>query len=212
MITLYMWGTPNGRKASIMLEEVGLPYVVKAVNIMKGEQFAPEFLAISPNNKIPAVVDHDADGGPLAIFESGAILVYIAEKTGKLLAKSGAPRFKALEWMNWQIGGLGPMLGQLGHFAVFAKETIPYAITRYTEEATRLLTVLEKRLAEAPYLAGDEYSIADIATYGWALATTTMLKPALGDVIAKNSHTLAWLKKVGDRPAVMRGMALPKAE
>ncbi len=210
MIKLYMWGTPNGRKISIMLEEIGLPYEVKPIDITKGEQLTPEFLAISPNNKIPAIVDDEAEGGPLSLFESGAILVYLAEKSGKLLAPAGQARFKALEWMNWQIGGLGPMLGQLGHFAVFAKEKIPYAIARYTEESTRLLTVLDKRLGEAPYLAGADYSIADIATYGWTLATTTMLKPALGDVIASKSNVLAWLDRVGARPAVKRGMELPK--
>ena len=178
MIDLYTWTTPNGRKASIMLEEVGLPYTVKAVNIGKDEQFSSEFLSVSPNNKIPAILDHDAEGGPLAIFESGAILVYLAEKTGRLLATSGPQRFKALEWTFWQMGGLGPMLGQLAYFAVRATVKSPDAVERFTTEAARLFGVMEKRLAQEPYLAGADYSIADIACYGWTFAASTMLKNA----------------------------------
>ncbi len=138
MIELYTWTTPNGRKASIMLEEIGLPYTVRPINLGKNEQFDPAFLKISPNNKIPAIVDEEAPGGPLAVFESGAILIYLAEKTGRLLAKQGAERYKALEWLNWQMGGIGPMFGQLGFFAVRSTDKAPLAITRFTEEGQRL--------------------------------------------------------------------------
>ena len=162
MIHLYTWTTPNGRKPAIMLEEIGAPYEVHPINIGKDEQFAPDFLRISPNNKIPAIVDDAAAGGPLTIFESGAILTYLAETSGRLLAPSGAARCKALEWLHWQIGGLGPMLGQLGFFAVRSPEKAPLAIERFTTEADRLLSVMERRLAEVPcrlaevpYLAGD---------------------------------------------------------
>ena len=200
MIELYTWGTPNGRKISIMLEEVGLAYVVHPVNIGKNEQFDPKFLAISPNNKIPAIVDADAPGGPLSVFESGAILIYLAEKTGKLLAPSGPQRYKALEWLNWQMGGLGPMLGQLGFFAIRSPEKAPLAIQRFTEEALRLLGVMDKRLSEAPYLAGDEYSIADIACYGWSFAATTFHAPVLGERVARSARLPA-LAEGGRRAA-----------
>lgn len=210
MITLYTWTTPNGRKASIMLEEIGLPYEVKPINISKDEQFAPDFLKVSPNNKIPAIVDDEAPGGPLTVFESGAILTYLAEKTGKLLAPSGPARAKALEWLFWQVGGLGPMLGQLGFFAVRSQEKAPLAIERFTTECGRLLDVLEKRLAEVPYLAGDDYSIADIASYPWILAATSMLQPALQPVAAERPATASWLERVGARDAVKRGMAIPQ--
>jgi GST-like protein len=210
MITLYTWTTPNGRKVSIALEELGLPYEVRPVNIGKNEQFAPEFLRVSPNNKIPAIVDQDAEGGPLAVFESGAILTYLAEKTGRLLAPSGPARFKAMEWLYWQVGGLGPMLGQLGYFAVRASEKSPLAIGRFTEEADRLLGVMDRRLAESDYLAGAEYSIADIATYPWTLAATGFLGEVLADSFKTKPAVQRWLKTVGDRPAVKRGMEIPK--
>ena len=210
MIEIYTWATPNGRKASIALEELGLPYAVHPINIGKDEQFDPGFLKVSPNNKIPAIVDEDAPGGPLAIFESGAILVYLAEKTGKLLAARGPERFKALEWLNWQMGGLGPMLGQLGFFAVRSKEKAPLAIERFTTESGRLLGVMETRLREVPYLAGPDYSIADIACYAWTLAATTFLKDALGATLDDKDAVRAWLDRVGTRPAVQRGMAVPK--
>ena len=210
MIDLYTWGTPNGRKASIMLEELGLAYAVHPVNIGRDEQFDPKFLAISPNNKIPAIVDSDGPGGPLSLFESGAILTYLAEKTGRLLAAKGAARYKALEWLAWQVGGLGPMFGQLGFFAVRSTEKAPLAIERFTDEAERLLGVMELRLSEAAYLAGDDYSIADIASYPWALAATTYLAPALGEVVKEKPEFQRWLKNVGARPAVQRGMAIPK--
>jgi GST-like protein len=209
MITLYTWTTPNGRKASIMLEEVGLPYEVKAINIGKDEQFSPEFLAVAPNNKIPAIVDHDAPGGPLAIFESGAILVYLAEKTGKLLPSSGPARYKALEWTFWQIGGLGPMLGQLGFFMMRSKDKPPEAIERFTTESARLFGVMEKRLAEGPYLAGDDYSIADIACYNWTQTAAPLLKSAAPEAYGEKPAIERWLKAVRERPAVIRGTAVP---
>ncbi len=210
MIRLYTWTTPNGRKASIALEELGLPYSVHPVNIGKDEQFAPDFLAIAPNNKIPAIVDEDAPGGPLSIFESGAILTYLAEKTGKLLAQTGPERYRALEWLNWQMGGLGPMLGQLSFFAVRSPEKAPLAIERFTTESGRLLGVMDHRLGEARYLAGEDYSIADIACYAWTLAATTFLKEPLRDQLAKVPHIDRWLTEVGNRPAVQRGMLVPK--
>ena len=212
MIDLYTWTTPNGRKASIMLEEVGLPYAVKAINIGKDEQFSPEFLAVSPNNKIPAIVDHDAPGGPLAIFESGAILVYLAEKTGQLLAASGPARYKALEWTFWQMGGLGPMLGQLAYFAVRAKEKSPDAIDRFTTESARLFKVMEGRLRDHPYLAGEAYSIADIACYGWTFAASNLLRQAAPAAWGDNPSIERWLADLGAREAVKRGMAVPKVE
>ncbi len=210
MIKIYTWGTPNGRKIPIMLEELGLPYEVHPVNIGKDEQFAPAFLAISPNNKIPALVDDEAVGGPLAVFESGAILTYLAEKTGRFLAPSGHARYKALEWLHWQIGGLGPMLGQLNFFAVRSEKKAPLAIQRFTEEADRLLGVLDRRLSEAKYLAGDDYTIADIAAYPWTLAATTFLGETLAESLSTKPELPRWLKLVGERPAVKRGMAIPK--
>jgi GSH-dependent disulfide-bond oxidoreductase len=209
MIKLYTWGTPNGRKASIMLEEVGLPYEVHPVNLGKDEQLDKAFLKISPNNKIPAIVDEDAPGGPLAIFESGAILTYLAEKTGKLLAPSGPARYKAMEWTYWQVGGLGPMLGQVGFFAMRSKEKSPEAIERFTTESARLFGVMEGRLKESPYLAGDDYSIADIACYAWVLGASTMLRPVAPGIWGDNPSIERWLEVIGERPAVQRGMAVP---
>ena len=208
MIDLYTWGTPNGHKAAIMLEEVGADYTVKPVDISKDEQFAPDFLRISPNNKIPAIVDHDADGGPLSVFESGAILVYLADRFGQLLPPSGAARYKTLEWLFWQVGGLGPMLGQLNFFANRAKEKAPLAIDRFTEESSRLLGVMDTRLGEAEYLAGDDYSIADIASYHWALVSREGLRDALADMPARPNLD-RWLETVGARPAVQKGMKIP---
>ena len=210
MIQLHIWSTPNGRKVSIALEELGLPYTVHPVNIGKDEQFAADFLRIAPNNKIPAIVDEDGPGGPLSLFESGAILTYLAEKTGRLLAASGPERYKALEWLHWQIGGLGPMLGQLGFFAVRSADKSPLAIDRFTAEAARLLGVMDKRLNEVPYLAGAEYTIADISCYAWTLAATTFLKDALAGHLDDKASLRAWLDRVGERPAVQRGMAVPK--
>ena len=205
MIDLYTWSTPNGRKASIMLEEVGLPYRVHAIDISKGDQFKPEFVAINPNSKIPAIVDEEGPGGrPLSVFESGAILVYLAEKTGKLLSPDPRPRIEAIEWLMLQMGGIGPMFGQAHHFRRFAPEPIPYAIERYTKEAQRLYGVLDKRLGEAEYLAG-EYSIADIATYPW-----TARHEWQGVSLADYPNVERWFAAIGARPAVQRGMAVPK--
>jgi GST-like protein len=209
MIQLYTWGTPNGRKISIMLEETGLPYTVHTVNIGRDEQFRPDFLAIAPNNKIPAIVDDAAAEGPLSIFESGAILTYLAETTGQFLAPSGAARVRALEWLHWQIGGLGPMLGQLGFFALRAPEKSPLAIGRFTDECDRLLGVMDRRLAAVPYLAGEDYSIADIACYPWTFAATTFLKDVLADSLAAKPALHRWLNALAARPAVQRGMAVP---
>ncbi|MGU3449761.1 MULTISPECIES: glutathione S-transferase family protein [unclassified Methylobacterium] len=210
MITLYTWSTPNGRKIPIMLEECGLPYTVVPVDIGKDEQFAPDFLKVSPNNKIPAIVDDEAEGGPLSVFESGAILTYLAETTGRFLAPSGPARYKALEWLHWQMGGLGPMLGQLGFFAVRSDEKAPLAIKRFTEEADRLLHVMDRRLGDGPYLAGTDYSIADMACYAWTLAATSFLKEPLEGTLADIANVHAWLGRVGERPAVRRGMEVPK--
>ncbi|MCJ2050344.1 glutathione S-transferase family protein [Methylobacterium sp. J-070] len=210
MITLYTWSTPNGRKIPIMLEECGLPYTVVPVNIGKDEQFAPDFLKVSPNNKIPAIVDDAAEGGPQSVFESGAILTYLAEKTGRFLAPSGPDRYRAMEWLHWQIGGLGPMLGQLGFFAVRSDEKAPLAIKRFTDEADRLLHVMDRRLGEGPYLAGADYSIADIACYAWTLAATSFLKEPLRDTLGSVPNVHAWLARVGERPAVQRGMEVPR--
>ncbi len=204
MIRLYGWGTPNGLKIPIMLEEVGLPYRITRVDIGKGEQFAPDFLAVSPNNKIPAIVDED---NGQTLFESGAILTYLADKTGQLLAREGPARWAATEWLHWQIGGLGPMLGQLGFFAVRSEEKAPLAITHFTEEGERLLGVLERRLAQVPFLAGEEYSIADIAAFTWTRATRSMLKQPLAKAIADAPATDRWLAAIEARPAVVKGLA-----
>lgn len=209
MITLYTWTTPNGRKPAIMLEEIGMPYQVKTINLGKNEQFDESYLKISPNNKIPAIVDDEAEGGALAIFESGAILTYLAEKSGRLLAPKGAERYKTLEWLYWQIGGLGPMLGQLGFFAVRAEEKSPLAIQRFIDEGDRLLDVMERRLAETPYLAGENYSIADIACYPWVAATSSYLKDALTESMNSKPSVQRWLETVAARPAVQRGMNVP---
>lgn len=203
MIDLYTFGTPNGKKASIMLEEVGLPYETHVVDIRNGDQHKPEFLAINPNGRIPAIVDRDAEGGPFPVFESGAILIYLADKTKKLLAPSGRARYEAIEWLMFQMGGVGPMLGQYGHFALFAPEKIPYAIDRYAKESERLLGVLDRRLADHPHLAG-EYSIADVCTYPWIAGMLERL-PKKPDV----PHVSAWLDRVGARPAVQKGMSIP---
>jgi GSH-dependent disulfide-bond oxidoreductase len=204
MIELYTWTTPNGRKVSIMLEETGLPYTVHAIDISKGEQFRPEFVAINPNSKIPAIIDSDGPGGaPLAIFESGAILIYLAEKTGKLLPRDPVARIAALQWLMFQMGGVGPMFGQAHHFLRAAPEPVPYGIERYTKETRRLYGVLERRLGEAEYLAGD-YSIADIATFPW-VARHEWHKVEL----AEFPHVARWYAAIAARPAVARGMRVP---
>ena len=193
-----------------MLEELELSYEVVPIDIGGDQQFTPEFLAISPNNKIPAIVDEEADGGPLAIFESGAILFYLAEKTGRFLPQTTRARMDALAWMNWQIGGLGPMLGQVGFFAVRSKEKAPLAIERFTTEADRLLRVMDKRLSAVPFLGGEDYSIADIAAYPWTVVATTFLAAPLAKTLGAVANVQRWLGEVGARPAVVRGMQIPK--
>lgn len=210
MINLYTWATPNGRKISILLEELGLDYVVSPVDLGKREQFSPHFSAISPNNKIPAVVDTLIDGDPIVIFESGAILTYLAEKYGQFLAPHGQARYNAFQWLHWQTSALGPMLGQLGFFAVRSEEKVPLAIARFTEEADRLLNVMDKQLQANTFLAGEGYSIADIACYPWTLAATTYLEDVLKESLATKPALQRWLKLVSERPAVQRGMAIPK--
>jgi GST-like protein len=205
MIDLYFWPTPNGLKITVALEELGLPYTIKPVNIGQGDQFKPEYLAISPNNKMPAIVDHapTAGGARQAIFESGAILLYLAEKTGRLMPSDPRDRIAALEWLFWQVGGLGPMLGQLGHFKAFAKEKIPYAIDRYTTETERLYGVLDKRLADHPFLAGAELSIADCATLPWAAGYER-----LGLDITQYPNVGRWIADLKARPAIAKGLAI----
>jgi GST-like protein len=207
MIDLYTWTTPNGRKASIMLEEVGLPYTAHAVNIGNGEQFEPDFLKISPNNKIPAIVDQEAEGGPRSLFESGAILIYLAEKTGQLFPVDGPGRSAVLEWLMWQMGNVGPMFGQYTHFRFAAKEHVPYGIERYDGERKRLLSVMETRLSALEYLAGNDYSIADIATYPWVQGMREFDKEF--DWSPYPSVT-RYLDQIGERLAVERGMAVPQ--
>ena len=203
MIDLYAWPTPNSYKISIMLEETGLPYTVKPVNIGAGEQFEPDFLKISPNNRMPAIVDHDGpDGQPVSVFESGAILIYLAEKTGQFLPAAGAARYKVLEWVMWQMAGLGPMVGQLGHFRMAAPEKIPYALERYTNEAKRLFGVLDRQLRAQAFLAGD-YSIADMISYPWTLGYQWLELP-----IDEFPSLQAWQARLAARPAVARGMEL----
>ena len=204
MFDLFTWATPNGRKVSIMLEECGLAYAVHPINISKNEQFAPAFLKISPNNKIPALVDSDGPGGkPFSVFESGAILWYLAEKTGRFLPSDPAGRSVTLQWLMFQMGGLGPMLGQAHHFRRFAPEQIPYAIKRYTDETARLYGVVDKRLADVPYLAGD-YSIADMASYPWIARHEWQ-----GQKLEDFPNLKRWYDAVSARPAVQKGMAVP---
>lgn len=204
MIDLYTWSTPNGRKVSIMLEETGLDYRVKPVNIGQGEQFAPEFLKISPNNRIPAIVDHAGPKGQaFALFESGAILLYLAYKSGKLLPGDPAQQFKVMQWLMFQMGGIGPMFGQAHHFLRAAPQPVPYAIERYTQETRRLYKVLDHQLEDHEFIAGD-YSIADIATYPW-IARHEWHQVALADF----PSVQRWFAGMGARPAVQQGMAKP---
>jgi GST-like protein len=206
MIALYTWSTPNGRKVSILLEELGLAYRVHPVDIGKGEQFRPDYLKINPNGKIPAIVDPEGpDGRPVAMMESGAILLYLAEKTGRLLPQSARGRCEALQWLMFQMGGVGPIFGQVHHFLRAAKEPVPYAIERYVRETRRLYGVLDARLSERDYLAGD-YSIADIATYPW-VARYEWHKTDLGDF----PNVKRWFEAISARPAVQRGMNVPAA-
>jgi GSH-dependent disulfide-bond oxidoreductase len=200
MIDLYTFTTPNGRKASIMLEEVELPYNVHKIDITKNEQFTPEFVAINPNSKIPAIVDRDTD---ITVFESGAILIYLAKKTGKLLPTNDKEHFQVLSWLMLQMGSVGPMFGQLNHFKKFAPEKIPYAIERYEKETLRLYSVLDTQLAEREYLCGD-YSIADIATYPWVA-----IYEFQGLTLDNHPNLKRWVETMQQRPAVQRGMAVP---
>ena len=204
MIDLYTFNTPNGRKISIMLEELGVPYRAHMVNILKGDQFKPAFLAISPNNKIPALVDQDGpDGAPLSVFETGAILIYLAEKYGQFLPSDPAGRFQTLQWVFWQVGGVGPMFGQAGHFLRFAPEDVPYAKERYLSETKRLLGVLNTQLSGGhDYIIGDTYTIADIAAAPWIDGLHFY---GLGDLLDAYPPVKAWLARVRARPAVQRG-------
>ncbi len=204
MIELWSWPTPNGQKVHIAIEELGLPYTLVPVNIGAGEQFKPEFLAITPNHRIPAIVDDDGPGGRFTLFESGAILIYLAEKAGRLIPEDPVGRYKCLEWLMFQMGGIGPMFGQFNHFAAYAPEKIPYAIDRYSKESQRLTRVLNTRLTESPYLAGREYSVADIATFPWVNSAVTRKMLDLTDTPA----VARWMEGIAARPAVERGLAL----
>jgi GST-like protein len=205
MIDLYYWTTPNGHKISLFLEEAGLPYRIHPINIGKDEQFQPHFLKISPNNRIPAIVDHQpADGGePLSLFESGAILLYLAEKTGRFIPQDPRGRQECLQWLFWQMGGLGPMAGQNHHFNRFAPEKLPYAIQRYVKETARLYDVLDKRLADRAFVAGAEYSIADMAIYPW-IDRHVWQEQNLDDF----PHLKRWYLAIQARPATVRAYAL----
>jgi GST-like protein len=203
-IEVWTWPTPNGHKVHIALEEMGLPYTVVPIAIGKGEQFKPEFLAITPNHRIPAIVDPDGPGGRrLALFESGAILIYLAEKSGMLIPTDPTARYTCLQWLMFQMGGVGPMFGQYGHFHNYAPEKLPYAMDRYANEVKRLHRVLEKRLAEAEYLAGDDYSIADIATFPWL-----RFPERRGIDFAEFPSVKRWFDAIAARPAVQRGVAV----
>jgi GSH-dependent disulfide-bond oxidoreductase len=201
-IEVHSWPTPNGHKVHIMLEECGLAYRAIPVNIGAGEQFRPDFLAISPNNKIPAIVDPDGpDGQPMSLFESGAILVYLASKTGRFLPASDRAKFEVLQWLMFQMGGVGPMLGQAHHFRMYAPEKIPYAIDRYTNEARRLYGVIDQRLSQSEWLGGADYSIADIATFPWLRSWENQ-----GVVLEDYPHLKRWFDTIAARPAVQRGV------
>lgn len=204
MIDVYSCATPNGHKVHIMLEECGLPYRIHHIDINAGDQFAPKFLAISPNNKIPAIVDSNGPGGkPMSLFESGAILVYLASKTGKFLGTTDREKFTTLEWLMFQMGGVGPMLGQAHHFRLYAPEKIDYAINRYTNEAKRLYGVIDKRLAESSYLAGDSYTIADIATFPWLRSWKNQ-----GVELAEFPNVQRWFNEISEREAVRKGVTI----
>jgi GST-like protein len=203
-IQVHTWPTPNGHKVHVMLEECGLPYEAHAVDIGKGEQFAPDFLAISPNNKIPAITDPEGPNGrPISLFESGAILVYLAGKTGRFLPTGDRERYEVLQWLMFQMGGVGPMLGQAHHFRLYAPEKLPYAIERYTNEARRLYGVIDRQLSRHAFIAGADYSIADIAIFPWLRSWENQ-----GVVIDEYPHLKAWFDAIATRPAVQRGVAV----
>ncbi len=203
MIDLHYWATPNGLKIRLFLEETGLPYRIIPVDIGKGEQFRPQFLAISPNNRIPAIVDHEPQGGggPLSLFESGAILLYLAQKTGRFIPPDVRGRSQVLQWLFWQVGGLGPMAGQNGHFVHYAPEKVPYAIERYTKETNRLYGVLDRQLGRSEYVAGD-YSIADMACYPWIVPYERH-----GQNLGDFPHLRRWFERIRERPATLRSYA-----
>lgn len=201
MIDLYTFTTPNGRKASIMLEEVGLDYAVHTIDISKDDQFTPEYVAINPNSKIPTIVDRDAE---ITVFESGAILIYLAEKTGKLLSSETKQRMQTIEWLMFQMGGVGPMFGQYNHFNRYAPEKIPYAIERYEKETLRLYEVLNTQLAKTEYISGNDYTIADIAIYPW-IAAYRFMNLSLDNY----TQLKRWYKTIKLRPAVAKGMKVP---
>jgi GST-like protein len=207
MIDLHYWPTPNGHKITIMLEETGLDYTIHPVDIGKGEQFAPDFLAIAPNNRMPAIVDHDpaVGGAPIAVFESGAILLYLAEKTGRFGGDALRERTEVNQWLMWQMGGLGPMLGQNHHFNIYAPEKIPYAMERYVKETNRLYSVLDRRLADRAFVAGD-YSVADIAAYPWIVP-----HEAQGQTLADFPNVKRWFETIAARPATVAAYEKGKA-
>ncbi|WP_211462012.1 glutathione binding-like protein [Collimonas silvisoli] len=202
MIDVYSWATPNGHKVHILLEELGLPYRVHAVDIGAGDQFKPDFLSISPNNKIPAIVDaHGPDGKPISLFESGAILVYLASKNGQFLGHTDREKFNTLQWLMFQMGAVGPMLGQTHHFRIYAPEKIEYAVNRYTNEAKRIYGVIDKQLSQHRYLAGNAYTIADIATFPWIRSWKNQ-----GIELSDYPHLKTWFDTISERPAVKRGV------
>jgi len=207
MIDLYYWTTPNGHKITMFLEETGLEYKIIPINIGKGEQFKPDFLAVSPNNRIPALVDHQPRGGgkPVALFESGAMLVYLAEKTGKFLPAEGAERYEAMQWLFWQMAGLGPMSGQNNHFKNYAVDKLPYAIERYLKETNRLYGVLDRRLADRDYVAGPNYTIADMASYPWIVPYERQ-----GQNLDDFPNLKRWFETIREKPATKRAYDLVK--
>ncbi|CAG2127823.1 glutathione binding-like protein [Cupriavidus plantarum] len=208
MIDVYSWATPNGHKIHIMLEECGLEYKVHPINIGAGDQFGDDFLKISPNNKIPAIVDPEGpDGKPISLFESGAILLYLASKTGKFLPEDVRGKYDALQWLMFQMGGVGPMLGQAHHFRIYAPEKIEYAVNRYTNEAKRLYGVIDKQLSQHPWLAGNSYSIADIATFPWLRSWKNQ-----GVELEDYPHLHRWFDTIAARPAVQRGVEVLAAQ
>ncbi|MBY0298619.1 MAG: glutathione S-transferase N-terminal domain-containing protein [Methylobacterium sp.] len=204
MIDLYYWTTPNGHKVTMFLEEAGLPYTIKPINIGKGEQFQPDFLKIAPNNRIPAMVDHEPAGGgaPVSLFESGAMLLYLAEKTGRFIPSDLRGRAEVLQWLFWQMGGLGPMAGQNHHFVQYAPEQIPYAINRYVNETNRLYGVLDRRLADRAFVAGEAYSIADMAIYPWIVPHERQRQN-----LDEHPHLKRWFQAVAERPATQAAYA-----
>ncbi|AWN39814.1 glutathione S-transferase N-terminal domain-containing protein [Methylobacterium durans] len=204
MIDLYYWPTPNGHKVTLFLEETGLPYRIRPVNIGQGEQFQPDFLKIAPNNRMPAIIDHEPDGGgaPLSLFESGAILLYLAEKTGRFLPADLRGRAETLQWLFWQMGGLGPMLGQNHHFTQYAPEKVPYAIDRYLNETNRLYGVLDRRLADRPFVAGADYTIADMAAYPWIVPWEKQ-----GQNLDDHRNLKRWFEAIEERPATKAAYA-----